>query len=133
LFLSDPDSEPFRLDVNASEGTLVAWSNAFYHETIREYLIIVIDDAKTTANYENFTHLSKIGLSQFELILGMGGAVVEPMLSGDFKTIIIGQKILPSGDDQRRKLADKINNLLADANVTVKDDDKKKGFRREAD
>ncbi len=120
LYLEDP-SEPLRLEVIADDGTITAWVNIRYHELVKEHLVAAVKEAKDSAGFANFIDSFKNGLAQTEVAIGIGGSVIEPILSGD----IIGAAIrnLPISVNLQSLLGE-VKSLVNDANVFIKDEEK---------
>ena len=72
-----------RLEIDIRGGTIAAWINPSLHDCLKDYIVDRVIEAKNESGFARFTKTFRVGNN--ELILGLGGSVVEPMLGSDFK------------------------------------------------
>ena len=75
IFMGGSDAEPLRLEVDANDGTITAWINISYHDSVRTYLEARAEDAKAESRFAAAHHTFKNGLSQVRLILILTSSV----------------------------------------------------------
>ena len=140
------EAEPLRLEVEPSDGTITAWINTTYHDSVRTFLEARIEDAKAKSRLAAAHHMFKNGLSQVmvftnhnliqniikrniqitqvELVMGPGGVIAEPRLTGDFTTAILWSRHLPKDPEETAELVLALAEALPDAQVKMKKDSK---------
>ena len=71
------------MEIDIKEGTITAWINPSLHDCVKDFIVDRVIEAKNESGFARFTKTFKV--DDNELIVGLGGSVVEPMLGSDFK------------------------------------------------
>lgn len=64
VFMGGSETEPLRLEVDANDGTITAWINTSYHDSVRTFIEARIEDAKAESRFAAAHHTFKNGLSE---------------------------------------------------------------------